>query len=161
MGLGALNQEEIYRTYREKVLGYLIGKTGNVDDAEDLCGDVFEQVFRSLPRYDEKKASLSTWIYRITQYTFIDYLRTKHMSEALTEELPSEIDIEENLIKEDMLERLADAMKTLDSEQQDIIVLRYYRGYSLTEISRFTGISYGMVKVKHGAALKALKLKLE
>ena len=161
MSLGALNPDEIYRTYHEKVYGYLIGKTGNIEDAEDLCGDVFEQVFRSLPRYDEKKSSLSTWIYRITQYTFIDYLRTKHPGEALTEELPSEIDVEENIINKDMLERLAAALNTLDREQQDIIVLRYDKGYSLTDISRLTGISYGMVKVKHNAALKALKLKLE
>ena len=156
-----LTQAEIYAEYRDKVLAYLEGRTENHEDAEDICADVFEQVFQSLPRYDAKKASLSTWIYQITRFTLIDYIRTKRPSEPLTEELASEEDLDASLIREEILEKLALALKGLNRELRDIVILRYYRKKTLTEISRLTGISYGMVRVKHNRALAILRSQLE
>ena len=155
----ALTQGEIYAAYREKVLSYLSGKMESPEDAEDLCEEVFEQVCRSLPRF-EGKSSLSTWIYRITRYTLIDYYRTKRTAEPLTEELAAPDDLEEDFIRRETLERLAFALKALQPEERDIIVLRYYREKTLTEISRLTGISYGMVKVKHKKTLETLRSQL-
>ena len=151
--------DAIYREYREKVRGYIHSHVRNPEDAEDLCEEVFEQVCRSLPRF-EGKSSLSTWIYRITRYTLIDYYRTKRTAEPLTEELAAPDDLEEDFIRRETLERLAFALKALQPEERDIIVLRYYRGKTLTEISRLTGISYGMVKVKHKKTLETLRSQL-
>ncbi len=156
-----LSGAEIYAAYREKVFAYLMSRTENREAAEDLCGDVFAEVFRCLPRYDAAKASLSTWIYQITRFTLIDYLRTKHPSEPLSEDLAAAGDLAEDYLRRETLERLASALKTMKEEERDIIVLRYYKGQTLTEISRLTGISYGMVKVKHNRALKALRAQLE
>ena len=156
-----LTRDGLYTAYREKVLSYLMGRTESREDAEDLCEDVFEQVFRSLPRFDESKASLSTWIYQITRFTLIDYLRTRLPSEPLTEELASEEDLDASLIREEILEKLALALKGLNRELRDIVILRYYRKKTLTEISRLTGISYGMVRVKHNRALAILRSQLE
>ena len=156
-----LSGAEIYAAYREKVLAYLTGRTACREDAEDLCEEVFAKVFRSLPRYDAEKASLSTWIYQITRFTLIDYLRTRRPSEPLTEDLSAADDLPEDLIRRETLERLAAALNTLEPEERDIIVLRYYKGQTLTDISRLTDISYGMVKVKHNRALRALRAQLE
>ena len=142
-----MTYEDIYTAYREKVLAYLAERTGSPEQAEDICEDVFEQIGRSLPRYDAKKASLSTWIYRITRFTLIDYLRTRHPTEPLDEELGYEADYDEALIKEETLEKLASALEALDREMRNLIILRYYRKKTLTEISRITGVSYGMVRV--------------
>ena len=156
-----LTGAEIYAAYRDKVFAYLMGRTENRETAEELCGEVFTEVFRSLPRYDAGRASLSTWIYQITRFTLIDYLRTRHPSEPLTEDIALAGDLAEDYLRRETLERLASALKTLKREERDIIVLRYYKGQTLTEISRLTGISYGMVKVKHNRALRALRAQLE
>ena len=156
-----MTYEEIYASYREKVLAYLVDRTGRPEHAEDLCEDVFEQIGRSLPRYDAKKASLSTWIYRITRFTLIDDLRTRHPTEPLDEELGYEAGYDEALIKEETLEKLASALKALDPEMRNLIILRYYRKKTLTEISRMTGVSYGMVRYKHNRALSLLRAQLE
>ncbi len=151
---------EIYAAYRDKVLAYLTGRTNSREDAEDLCADVFAEVLRCLPNYDPEKASLSTWIYQITRFTFIDYLRKRRPNEPLDEELAAAGDISEDYVKKETLERLASALLTLKREERDIVVLRYYKGLSLTQISRRTGISYGMVKVRHQKALSALRVQL-
>ena len=156
-----LSQTELYAAYREKVFAYLVHRTASREDAEDLCTEVFAEVLRCLPDYDAEKASLSTWIYHITRFTLIDYLRTRRPGEPLSEDLAAADDLPEDLIRRETLERLAAALKTLGPEERDIIVLRYYKGQTLTEISRLTGISYGMVKVKHARALNALRAKLE
>ena len=151
-----MTAEALYDTYRGKVLAYLRGRTDSREDAEDLCQDVFEQILRSFSRYDPAKASVSTWIYQITRFTLIDYLRTKHPNEPLSEELSAADDLEETVIRNDTLRRLAAALNVLERDERDIIILRYYKGYSLTETARLTGIGYGMVKVKHKKALKKI-----
>ena len=156
-----LTAEALYDDYRDKVLAYLTSRTDSRADAEELCQDVFEQVFRSLERYDAAKASVSTWIYQITRFTLIDYIRTKHPAGLLTEDISASDNPEDGYIRREMLERLAAALTALEPEERDIIVLRYYKGYSLTDISHLTGISYGMVKVKHKKALKKLGAYLE
>jgi len=159
--LTELSFDSLYSAYRDKVLAYLLGRTERREDAEELCQDVFAEVLRCLPQYDPAKASLSTWIYQITRFTLIDYLRTRHPTEPLAEESPAAEDFTENLIKKETLERLAAALNQLPQEERDIIVLRYYKGQTLTEISRLTGIGYGMVKVKHRRALNTLRALLE
>lgn len=159
--MSELSAAELYTAYRGKVLAYLTGRTACREDAEDLCGEVFAEVLRCLPQYDAAKASLSTWIYQITRFTLIDYLRTRHPCEPLPEDVAAADDLEEKLLRGDMLERLASALNTLEREERSIIVLRYYRGRTLKEIARLTGISYGMVKVKHSRALSALRAQLK
>ena len=154
-------QEQIYESYQEKVMAYLFNHVGRREDAEDLCSEVFEQVYRSLDRFDASKSSLSTWIYNITRYTLIDYQRTWHKGEEIDETLPSEGDIEADYIRRDTMDRLADALEALDEEGREIILLRYYEGCTLTRIASLTGTSYGMVRVKHKKALNALRLALE
>ena len=159
--MNELPGDKLYAAYRSKVLSYLMGRTACREDAEDLCEEVFAEVLRCLPRYDPKKASLSTWIYQITRFTLIDYLRTRHPNDPLGEDIEAGDDIAEDFIRRETLERLASALNALGQEERDIIVLRYYKGLPLTEIARLTGISYGMVKVKHARALNALRARLE
>lgn len=153
--------EELYDAYRDKVLAYLTRRTDNCEDAHDLCHDVFVKVFRSLERYDESKSSISTWIYQITRFTLIDYIRTKHPGNPLTANMAAADDPEEAFMCRETLQRLAAALSALERDERDIIIMRYYNGYSLTDISRFIGISYGMVKVKHKKALKKIGAYIE
>ena len=156
-----LSEEALYREYRDKVLAYLTSRLDSREDANDLCHDVFLKVFKSLPRYDERKASISTWIYQITRFTLIDHIRTKHPTNMLTEDMPAADDLEEAFIGRQTLTRLAAALAALEQDERDIIILHYYNGYSLTDISGIIGISYGMVKVKHKKALKKISTYLE
>lgn len=156
-----IKYEALYKEYREKVLGFLKSRAVSAGEAEDICQDVFEQVFKSLPRYDAERASVSTWIYNITRFTLIDHIRTKHEGVPLPENLAEEGGAEDKIIRKETLQTLTNVLKTMDSEERDIIILRYYKGYSLTEIAHLTGISYGMVKVKHKKALKKIGEELK
>ena len=156
-----VKQAELYAAYRDKVLSYLMGKTESREEAEDLCSQVFEKVCRALPGYDETKASLSTWIYTITRNTLTDYHRTRHSTEPLSEDIRGPDDLEEQLIREETLSQLASLLKVMKQPERDVIILRYYKRYSLAYISKVTGLGYGAVKAAHRRALNMLRLALD
>ncbi len=152
--------DEIYRTYSGRVMGYISARVQRRADAEDLCADVFEKVFRKMSSYDQEKAAVSTWIYTITRNTVIDYYRKLRPTAELDEKMPGEGEVDEDLIKEETLKELARALKNLPPELQNIIVLVYDRKYTLLEVSRMIPLSYRTVKLKHQKALKMLREEL-
>ena len=155
-----ITAEELYQTYHDRVLRFFQTRLESREDAEDLTSEVFLKATRALSGFDESKASLSTWIYTISRNTLTDHLRRRSAPEELLEE-PCENDpTEGRLLREETLQELADALARLDRDQRDIVILRYYKGYPLTEIARLMRLSYGAVKLRHEKALKALSLAL-
>lgn len=149
--------EEIYSAYSGKVMGYLMARVQHRADAEDLCADVFEKVFRRIGEYDQSKASLNTWIFTITRNTLIDHYRKTKPSEELDENLPDDAELDTSMLEEETLSELAAALRQLPQELRDIIVLFYYDRKPMTEIADLMRLSYGAVKLRHQKALTMLK----
>ena len=147
--------DEIYDEYYQKVFSYINSRINNYHDSEDLCEDVFTKVFRNMEKFDESKSALSTWIFNITKNTLIDFYRTRHDSYELLDNY--EYEEEKNGVSESELADLAAALNKLSSEEKDIIVLKYYEGYSLKEIGEKMSLSYGVVKLRHNSALEKMK----
>ena len=149
--------ENIYATYSGKVMGYIMARVQRRADAEDLCADVFEKVFRKINDFDREKSSMNTWIFTITRNTLIDYYRTNRPSEELDEQIPADMAVESSLLERETLSELAQALKQLPQELQDIVVLMYYDRKPMTEVARMMHLSYGAVKLRHQKALGMLK----
>ena len=154
------NKTEIYQAYYPKALAYIRNRINEKEDAEDLAQTVFLKVFHKLDTFDETKSALSTWIYRITNNTLIDYYRTRTLClySPLTETMEDEdaCDLAEGMILEEELDQLADALEALTETERHLILLHYYREYPLTKISDMMGLSYGQAKRLHQKALKKM-----
>ena len=152
-----LTNEEIYEKYKDKVFAYIKNHVNSIEDAEDLCSDVFVKIYSKIDTYDESKASISTWIYSMTSNTVIDFYRTNHIHSEIPEDLAEEGSlIEDEVLNNENLEALAKALRQLPQEQMDIIVLRYYKGFTLQEIADKMKLSYGVTKLRHREALGKL-----
>ena len=138
-------------------MGYIAARVQRRADAEDLCADVFEKAYKKIDAYDEKKASMSTWIFTITRNTVIDYFRRNKVMDEPDENIAAEGEIDDELLSQETLSELAAALNKLPEELQDIIVLAYYDGKPLTEIALMMRLSYGAVKIRHQKALSLLK----
>ena len=147
----------LYTEYRPKVMGYIYARLRSREDAEDLCQDVFEKVMMKLDTYDPEKSSISTWIYTITRNSVIDFYKRNHQSAELDENMAEDGFVDDALLKNETLDELASALEMLPDELQEIIVLRYYDGIPLTEISDKMGLSYGAVKLRHAKAVEMLR----
>ena len=155
------DREKIYTAYSGKVMGYIMARVRRRAEAEDLTADVFEKVYRKIGDYDRTKSSLSTWIFTITRNTLIDSYRRKRPTEELSEEMPDLTELDENLLQTETLQELAQALRGLEEELRDIVVLRYYDGKPLTEIAAMMQMSYGAVKLRHQNALMMLREELK
>ena len=153
--------EKIYEEYSGKVMGYIAARVQRRADAEDLCADVFEKAYKKFDAYDEKKASMSTWIFTITRNTVIDYFRRNKVMDEPDENIAAEGEIDDELLSQETLSELAAALNKLPEELQDIIVLAYYDGKPLTEIALMMRLSYGAVKLRHQKALALLKAEMK
>ena len=152
-----IEKEKIYRDYHGKVCGYIRSRISSAQDAEDLASDVFVKFYEKLDTFDETKASLSTWIYTITRNTLTDYFRTRKVFEEIPETTKDEASVEDEICNAETLETLADALKNLEERERDIIILRFYSGKTLREISSQMGISYAYVKVIQSNAFAKIR----
>ena len=157
--------ENIYLDYKDKVFRYVKGRVANAADAEDITEDVFLKVQSSLDSYDEKKATLSTWIYTITHNTVCNYYRDASKREVpLDEDVLASVE-EEGVVaeieNEILKEQLAVALETLTEREQDIIVLYYYHEIPLRDIAIKMGITYANAKFIKHQAINKLKCKMK
>lgn len=160
MSIERADRDQIYRDFKEKVARYIRSHVSNPHDAEDLTSAVFMKVYEKLDTYDSSRASLSTWIYVITQRTVTDWLRKKRPTLELIDNLVADEDMEEQICQADALDALAAALTALPERQRDVVILHYYRGYALKEIAQRMGLSYTTIKTDHSAALAQLKRTL-
>ena len=132
--------DQLYIEYKPIVMSYISARVYCNEDAGDLCADVFVKFFGLLESYDEKRASVSTLLYKITHDAVIDYYRCKREQDELSEDhavLPSSEDI--------------------IMQQRDILILRFYRGWTLVRIAEEMGLSYNKVVSRQNSTFKALK----
>lgn len=158
-----LDTEKIYKEFYPKVYQYLVNRMGSIEDAEDMAQNVFLKVFTKLDTFDGTKSSLSTWIFNITRNTLIDHQRS--MTLRIHDEIPETVaddgpDMLDNLIMEQELDRLVDALEKLTDEERDLIILHYYNEHTLLQVAEMMRRPYGQIKRLHMKALQKLKFQL-
>ncbi len=148
---------QIFKDYSTKVLGYIRGKGIAPDDAEDLRSNIFLKFYSTLENYDSTKSSPSTWIYRITQSAVIDFYRTKKTFSELNEEMVFVDKNYDDILTNETLTELGQALMRLDDRERALIVLVYYDGITLKEAASKINMSYSNSKLVMKKALAQLK----
>ncbi|MDR3200550.1 MAG: sigma-70 family RNA polymerase sigma factor [Spirochaetales bacterium] len=156
---------KIFLQYRDKVLGYFRRRLSSPEEAEDLVSQVFLEVTRCAERYDETRASESTWIYTICRNLCNRHLRDTYKSKEFVktdENIQAHADITisetEKFIHADAL---AKGLAKLNEDKRNVILLSYYYGLSNEEIAKKTKMSYTNVCTLKSRGLKELKGMLE
>ena len=153
--------ERLYKEYRPTVYAYISARVSSREDAEDLCQHVFVKLYKALETFDREKASMSTFVYQLSHNAVIDYYRTSHRHEALSEDdavLPSAENVVMDRAK---AEEIAAALSQLPQQQRDILVLRFYRGWTLARIALETGLTYDTIVSRQKSAFEKLRKLLK
>lgn len=151
--------------YRKSVYHLILKIVKSPEDAEDLMIEAFSKAFDRLDQYSPDYA-FSTWLYKITSNTCIDFLRKKSIEKiSLEKEGKSLFDSisfsthsnpEMDLIKSQRIDKLKDAVNSMDEIFSRVIALRYFKEYSYEEISEELNIPVGTIKVQLHRAKKIL-----
>lgn len=139
---------------------------GHQATAEEITLDVFRQVWEKAHTYRADRASVRTWLVGMARHRAIDVLRREQVRPEghsvgwaeLPQEIPSEIDSPETAVSISLdKQRVRQAVAELPPEQQSILALAYFNGYSHSQIAAETGLPLGTVKTRLRLALQKLR----
>lgn len=154
----------IFDKYIGKVHSLALRIVKNRESAADAAQESFIRVFRSLDRFD-RRSSFSTWLYRITYNTALDYHRRerrKREREAGPRER-QKLDAShfEEIARGEARDKLKAAVEALPVKLRAVVHLKYAEGLSYSEICAVTGCARGVLQKRLGQAEKKLRETLQ
>ena len=155
--------QPLVERYHGPLLGYLYRLTGGDRPlAEDLVQDTFEHVLRQASFRPGRP--VKPWLYAIATHLAYDHFRKPgaHRTTGLDDPVaPEHADEaagpEEQALAASTGRQVAQAINTLPNEYRAALVLRYYSGHSLQEISAALDIPLGTVKSRLSVGTRRLR----
>lgn len=153
--------------YWQEVYRFLLRRTENENEAEDITIQAFSRAFDKIGTFDENY-NFKTWLITISKNVHIDLIRKKKISitTETTENQEEKVYLvadenptpEDYIIKEQNLAKLQKNIRQLKPKYQKVINLRYFQELSYKEIALQTNEPVNNIKVK---LLRAKKLLAE
>jgi RNA polymerase sigma-70 factor (ECF subfamily) len=170
--LGAL-----YDRWAAVVYSLVVRIVGDRDEAEDVVEDVFWQLWRQAPRYEESRGAVSTWVFTVARSRALDRRRAlrrrceESAFEATSDSVgepaaaPAVAEVAgagpaADAERAERREIVAAALHELPTEQREAVELAYFAGLSQTEIAARTGQPLGTVKTRTRLAMQKLRDRL-
>jgi RNA polymerase sigma-70 factor (ECF subfamily) len=144
--------EVLVHRHKNRIYSYILLIVKNQELAEDIFQDTFIKVIRSLKRgkYVESGKFIS-WVLRIAHNLIIDHFRKEKLQATISNDALevdifnspkfSDKNIEEIMIKDQILSDVKELIKELPEDQQQVIYMRHYMGLSFKEIAEQTDVS--------------------
>ena len=157
---------ELYNKYFPRVYRYMLVRTGNVGDAEDLTEEVFIRALGALERFEWRQVPFSAWLFRIAHNAIVSHQRrdgARGRLSPLSPSLPVNTQGPEEAVEARLaLDEVMEATRNLPDAQRRVIALRFGAGLSVAETARALGKTGGNVKViQHKAIVKLRELLVE
>ena len=150
-----------------EVYGFMLKRTENETDAEDIAIETFSKAFDKISTYNPE-FQFNTWLIAIGKNVHIDMLRKKKSSLFIEitddedrqayEVIDATPSIEDEIIHEQNLVQLLQHIKKLKPNYQEVIQLRYFQEMTYQEIADRINEPLNTVKIK---LLRAKKLLTE
>lgn len=155
----------LFAHYAPRVKGYL-GRLGlEPGRADDLAQEVMVAVWRKAGSFDRRKATVSTWIYRIARNRRIDLFRRERTATLDPDEpqlSPAALPLPDADLEATQREaQVAAALAELPPEQREMVRAAFYEDLTHSEIAERFGLALGTVKSRLRLAFEKLRGRLE
>lgn len=140
-----------------------------IDDeqkVQDVTQEVFTRIWVSAAQ-QYTRGCFQSWLYVVTRRIVVDHLRKERRRPQV---LVSDYELDrhalnagepESAVGYDFLKtELLDLISDLPSEQQTVIKLAYFKGYTLSEISTLLDLPVGTVKTRLHRGLQSLRMEM-
>lgn len=172
----AMQLEQLYRTDRKKLLGFIRQRVKTQEEAEDILHDVFANVLAAAQTLDKPIENVASWVFTAVRNRIIDSYRKKKtdaFSDMLT---PAQIDdgIEsfENfiadesyspdteLLRKTIWDEIQKGLAELPPEQREVFEKNEFEGVSFREMSEASGVNINTLLARKRYAVLHLRKKL-
>lgn len=150
----------MYEEYFTRIARYAYIHIGNRHEAEDLAEDTFMRALESLKTYRERGVPVQAWLFKIAHNLVVDHLRKKTRRRTLpVDDCRTDSGEDAEAVAETKIEveRVKKAMKELTPEQQEVISLRFFSGFTSKETAAIMDKNDGAVREMQRNALIRLR----
>lgn len=156
----------LYDRLSPVVLGLARRMLGQGPEADEVCLEVFTQVWRQADRFDARRGSGSAWVLVIARSRALDALRARQReanrvaameAEAAAMPEPEWSDPQDEVLVKERQSQVRQALGTLPEVQRQALEMAYFDGLSQSEIANSTGWPLGTVKTRMRQALLRLR----
>ena len=155
----------IYDRYVDTVFRFVYFRVGNRQLAEDLTSDTFLRALKRIGSFTWQGRDLGAWLVTIARNLVADHFKsgryrlevtTGDVLDADREDRGPEGSPEAAVVDHITNVALLTAVKQLNPEQQECIVLRFLQGFSVAETAQTMGKNEGAIKALQYRAVRAL-----
>lgn len=157
---------DVYDRYADSVYKFIYFRVGNRAVAEDLTSETFLRALRRIASFTFMGRDFGAWLITIARNIVVDYFKSgRYRLEVVKADIyPSDHEPDkepegrpEQTVVDHLLNvALLTAVKQLNPEQQECIVLRFLQGFSVAETAQAMGKNEGAVKALQYRAVRAL-----
>jgi RNA polymerase sigma-70 factor (ECF subfamily) len=145
----------LYERYIDKIYNYVYYRTGNHHDAEDLTAKVFFQALNHIPRYVQRGAPFSSWLYRIAHNLVANWHRDRSRRQVVSLDRLASV-----AAQSEQRDELLTAIRRLPGDRQQLLILKFVERLPNAEIGQIMGRSEGAIKSLYHRTLVALRREL-
>ena len=170
--IAAQEFSSVVQSHRPQIFRFLLASTRDYDLAETLTQECFLKAHRNWSSF-RGDSSAMTWLMRIAINLQKDHWRNRRMQfwrltqtnsvemDEASEWLPSgERSAEQQMMAQERVAQVWQAVKGLSERQRTVFLLRYVEEQELSEIAHATGLSEGTVKAHLSRALGKVRVEL-
>ena len=151
----------IFKEHSNYIYRVALFLTKSKELADDITQETFIQVFRKYYTFDSSKP-IEPWIYKVTLNVTRNMLR-KQKWLTFIGKLPEESSlnlVENTVLKTEEESELWREIVNLNFRSREMVILHFYSGMKLREISDSLGIPIGTCKSRLNTALNTLRKQL-
>lgn len=155
----------IYDRYLDTVFRFIYFRVGSRSLAEDLTADTFLRALKRIGSFTWQGRDLGAWLVTIARNLVADHFKSgRHRLEVTTGDVletdqadrAPEGSPEAAVVDHLTNVALLSAVRQLNPEQQECIVLRFLHGFSVAETAQVMGKNEGAIKALQYRAVRAL-----
>ena len=152
--------------YKDLVFTLAYKMLKNREEAEEIAQDTFIKVYKSVGKF-KGDSKFSTWVYKVTYNTCLDYLKKKKRGINITyiedfdlQQLKTLDKISNAIDEKEKNQLIHDCLNVLPSEEAFLLTLFYFEQQSTEEIAKIMDTNANNIKIKLYRTRKKMALLL-
>ena len=146
--------------YYNELFVFVHNQTNDVEMTKDVLQEIFMRLYNNLSKYDSKKASYRTWMYRVSSNYVFSYLK-KHKYYIKNYDfnyVSTEEDVLESCIQEEDVKNVVSLMKkVLNPKHYQIMILHFFSELTIPEIAESLGVAEKTVRNTISLSIKKIR----
>ena len=144
----------LYEYYFPKIVAHIYFKFRRSDLGEDVAQDFFTKLIHK--NIDCYIRNPNAWVYTVCDNIAKDILKSEKLYKSAFVDLEAN-DADDTTFEIVLFGEYKRQLNELDDETRQIIIMKFYEGFSLKEISEAMKLNYNTVRQKFSRGVKKLK----